>query len=75
VTVEDALLTEAVDVLLRLEDSGFDLDLVGVRLLVKPAGRLSATQRSAIARHREALIVLVRHCLAVAGRRSSQEAA
>jgi hypothetical protein len=65
-TLDDALQTDAVDVLLRLEDSGFDLDVVAGRLRVKPAARLSQRQREAIATDRDALIVLVRHCLALA---------
>jgi hypothetical protein len=61
-TLDDALQSPAVDLLLRLEDGGFDIRVSGERLQVKPSASLGPDQRTAIARHREALIVLVGYC-------------
>ena len=56
-------LTEtAVGVLCALDDEGFDVDVVGGQLSIRPAHRLTDTHRATIRRHRDDLIVLVQSC-------------
>lgn len=67
-TFADACQTPALDLLLRLEDRGFDIVADGERLRLKPFGNLTAAERDAIAAHKEPLLVLVRHCQNIASR-------
>ncbi len=65
-TAEEALDSPALSLLLRLEDQGFDVAIkTNGQLRVKPAGRLTATQRQEMRSHRAALVVLVRLVYAV----------
>lgn len=74
-TFDDALQTDAVGLLLQLEDAGFDLKVAGGRLRLHPLARLSAAQRAAIAAHREALIALVDRCCVLAAGDAGREVA
>lgn len=65
-TAPDALNSDALPLLLRLEEKGFDLAVTpDGRLCVKPPGLLTATQRQEMCTHRAALVVLVRLVYAV----------
>lgn len=63
--VADALACEpALTLLLTLENDGYYLQIrPDGRLVIRPASRLAPQQRAMITAHREALGVLVRHCL------------
>lgn len=56
----DVLSSPAVALLLRLEHDGFALAAADGRLLVKPADRLSETDREALREHKAALLTLLR---------------
>lgn len=52
----------ALQLLLALEERCFVLSQAGDRLRVRPADRLTGDDVDAIRRHRDELLLLVRHC-------------
>ena len=61
-TFEQAIDSSALELLLRLEDQGFDFQVAGDRLRVRPQAALTMEQRTALQANRDGLVALVRHC-------------